>query len=502
MANELEGLLRAHRDDLKNRWAARVRQNSRIYAERPQAEIENSVDHALSAVIACVGGKGLTEIGMYTADLARQRLEHGIPQAETVASFLMGRELVLDLVHEHIPAERFIESAHRVNDAFQRVISSYGSSFCAMCTARQDERRHHLQRHLESLSERSQDAMILLDEQHRIRAWNAGAQGLFGYTPEEATGKGLELLLHEDRRDELAGVWPALARRGHVRLAEARARRKDGSAVWVDAAYTDVRAESGATLGTWAVFRDITASKAIEEEKLQAERLALIGTMSAKLAHEVRNPLNSLVLGLDLVRDDLTVMSRGDVAQAAEALDLLTSIEDELQRIQRTVEHYLRFAHLPRVQLEPVLLDDMLAERLELMRPDLQKGQVKLELELAAGDAAIHADPAQLWQAVLNLVRNAMEAMPSGGELRVRTRAGDARVECVIEDTGSGMTSEARSQLFRPFFSTKSGGTGLGMALARQILQEHGATIECDSQVGEGTRFKLSFARVARGVAG
>lgn len=498
----LEKLLEAKDVELRHAWAERMRQSSRHYAQRPREETDGSVARALTAVTACIAGRGTSEIAAYTSHLARMRLDHGIPQVETVGAFLAGRDLVLDLVHQNFPPERCREAAHQVDEAFYRVISSYGSAFCSMCMARQDERRHHLQRHLESLIERSQDAMILFDEGRRILAWNAGAENLLGYGADEAIGKTLDLVVPEDRRAELASVSAALARRDHVRVSQTRARRKDGTSLWIDAAYTTVRVDGGAMLGIWAVFRDITAGKTLEEEKLQAERLALIGTMSAKLAHEVRNPLNSLVLGLDLVRDDLNEMSPQEGSKAQEALEILTSVEDELHRIRRTVEDYLRFARLPRVQLEPVDLDQLLADRLELMRPDFQQSRVKLDLDLGASESRMDADPAQLWQAVLNLVRNAIEAMPSGGTLHVRTRVTAERVECAIEDTGTGMTSEARAQLFRPFFSTKSGGTGLGMALARQILQEHGASIECESQMGEGTRFTLSFPRARAAAAG
>lgn len=488
-------LLRKRRADIQRAWVERMREMSRHYAQRPREETEESVARALSAVTACVAGQGTAEIAAYTSSLARLRLELGIPQVESVGAFLAGRELVLDLVHQSFSPERYLDATHKIDDAFHRVIASYGTTFCSLCTAQQDERRHHLQRQLESLVERSQDAMILLDEERRILAWNAGAESLLGYAADEVRGRSLDFLVPSDRGAEYASVWPALAQRDHVRVPETRARRKDGTSLWIDAAFTTVRMNGGTALGTWAVFRDITAGKTLEEEKLQSERLALIGTMSAKLAHEVRNPLNSLVLGLDLVKDDLSQMSPESGPKAQEALDLLTTVEDELHRIRRTVEDYLRFARLPRVQLEPVVLDAWLGDRLERMRPDFQQAKVALELDLAAEDATVAADPAQLWQAVLNLVRNAIEAMPSGGTLYVRTRADRDHVECVLEDTGTGMTAEARAQLFRPFFSTKSGGTGLGMALARQILQEHGASIECETEVGQGTRFTLSFPR-------
>src|SRR5262245_33439092 len=217
MEPALDKLLESRHAELQRAWAERMRQSSRLYAARPLEETDRSVSHALHAVTACIAGRGTAEIATYTSHLARLRLEHGIPQVETVGAFLAGRDVVLDVVHESLPPERYLEATHQVDDAFHRVIASYGSAFCSLCTARQDERRHHLQRHLESLVERSQDAMILFDEERKIRAWNAGAEALLGYAAAEVQGKTLDLVMPDDRRAEFASVWTALAKRDHVR---------------------------------------------------------------------------------------------------------------------------------------------------------------------------------------------------------------------------------------------------------------------------------------------
>src|SRR5215831_9599321 len=110
MEPALDKLLEAHHADLKQAWAERMRQASRLYAARPPEETDRSVSHALDAVTACIAGRGTSEIAAYTSHLARLRLEHGIPQVETVGAFLAGRDLVLDLVHENFPPERYLEA--------------------------------------------------------------------------------------------------------------------------------------------------------------------------------------------------------------------------------------------------------------------------------------------------------------------------------------------------------------------------------------------------------
>ena len=174
-----------------------------------------------------MGGQppGAAPVSAYTSRLARLRLEGGFQQAETVQAFLLGRDLVLDAVHQGLPEAQFVEAAHRVDGAFQQVIASYSATFCSLCSTRQEEQRTRLERHLESVMERSQDAMILFDEERRIRSWNTGAQAMLGYDAKEAIGQGLSLLVPEEGHPEIDAMWDELRHRAHIRLSETQVRR-------------------------------------------------------------------------------------------------------------------------------------------------------------------------------------------------------------------------------------------------------------------------------------
>jgi PAS domain S-box-containing protein len=495
MKNRLSQLLLKHKTEVLERWSARVRSSSLKFAHRPVDEIARNDHTAYEAIRKLVEGEDAQALVPFSIALAGQRLEGKFDQAEMVQALLFGREIVLDTLRSELDPLEYVDATHRIDRAFGTLVTSFTKSFCSLCMGRQDERREVVERHLESVVERSQDAIVLFQEDRKVRSWNPGAEKIFGYTSDEMVGGTLDVIIPEDRMKggETARLMGELREFGHARVAETRRRRKDGTLVWVDASYTAVNDSQGQGIGIWAIFRDISQRKRLEDEKLQAERLALIGTMSAKLAHEVRNPLNSLVLGLDLIRDNLGDLAAVGGERVRETQQLLASIESEMERIQKVVEHYLRFAHLPQMQLKQLNLDEALRWRLDLIRPDLEQRRIRLEVSLGSRGAQVQADEDQLWQAILNLVRNATEAMPQGGTLRVASRTSDGRVECEIRDSGVGMSPEVMANIFRPFFSTKGNGTGLGMPLSQQILQEHGGTIECASAPGKGTSFVLSI---------
>ena len=261
--------------------------------------------------------------------------------------------------------------------------------------------------------------------------------------------------------------------------------------MWVDASYTLVRDAADRPLGVWVLFRDVTEQRRVLDDRLHAERLALVGVMSARFAHEIRNPLTSILINLDLLRD--SIRARGAGADDEETVGAIAS---EVNRIQNVVRDYLRFGRKPQLARGPVVLDDLLRGHLAMLAPELGQREVALGLELGADDAIVDADGDQLWQAILNLVRNSMEAMPGGGRLTITTRREGDRIACVVADTGVGMPPEVQAEMFRPFYSTKRGGTGLGMPFVRQVVTEHGATLACRSEPGRGTTFTIALPLV------
>jgi len=252
-----------------------------------------------------------------------------------------------------------------------------------------------------------------------------------------------------------------------------------------------VRDPDDRPLGVWILFRDVTEQRRMLDDRLHAERLALVGAMSSKFAHEIRNPLTSILINLELLRDSMRSQSA-----PGEDEETLTSIASEVNRIQNVVQDYLRFGRKALPTREPLVLDDLLRRHFGMLAPELGQRNIALVLDLRAGPAAVDADEDQFWQAVLNLVRNAMEAMAGGGRLTIATSAEADRVTCLVADTGVGMSPDVQEEMFRPFFSTKPGGTGLGMPFVRQVVAEHGGVLTCRSEVGRGTDFTIALPRV------
>ncbi len=390
-----------------------------------------------------------------------------------------------------------IREHHRDDvDAQYRALGALGKVFAldaslAMEAYMASDRYRHL-RQLESIVADSADAIVMLDHEKRFRTWNRAADRTFGWKASEILGCHLDTIVPEDLRHggESDRIDRELADHGYCHLQTERLAR-DGSRVPVDLTISLLSDPQGRPIGRSAILRDITSRKQQEEARLQTERLAVIGAMSAKLAHEIRNPLSSITLNIDLVRDEIDALSQHDPAKSQEARALLKSISAEVRRIQRVVEDYLQFARLPRLRREQVSVNEILLQGLGFLQSLFDACHVTVNTSLEQSLPPLHADESQLWQAVLNLIRNALDAMPSGGSLSISTRREADMVVIRIADTGKGMDEREQQQLFKPFFSTKTGGTGLGLPLTQQIVSEHGGFIRCHTQPGVGTTFAI-----------
>jgi two-component system NtrC family sensor kinase len=225
-----------------------------------------------------------------------------------------------------------------------------------------------------------------------------------------------------------------------------------------------------------------------ERELVRSERLAAVGKMAAMITHEVRNPLSSIGLNTELLEDELT-----EVPNADEARGLCRSIHREVDRLTAITEEYLAFARLPKPKLAPEPINPIVSSLADFVREDLASKKVELATDLAAEHLIGDIDAAQIRQCLINLVRNAAEAVGAkgGGHVRLRTRRDGERAAIIVEDDGVGIAPDVLPRLFDPFFSTKEGGNGLGLALTQQIVREHGGTLDVDSTLGKGTIFTL-----------
>lgn len=274
---------------------------------------------------------------------------------------------------------------------------------------------------------------------------------------------------------------------------EYRIRTRTGKEKWLWEKGICVRDDAGKQVAMEGFLEDITQWKRSEEARVQAERLAAIGSMSAKLAHEIRNPLGTIKLNLDLLGDEIGALGPGSSTTTEESKVLLQALGLEVRRIQLVADDYLQFGRMRTLHREPVSLNELANRELSFMAPLFKSSQVQVRTEFEPSPPHLQADADQLWQAILNLIRNAVEAMPNGGTLTLRTASDDNEVVLHLADTGEGMRAEEQAQIFRPFFTTKQLGTGLGLTLTQQIISEHGGHIECASVLGQGTTFSVYF---------
>jgi two-component system, NtrC family, sensor kinase len=234
-----------------------------------------------------------------------------------------------------------------------------------------------------------------------------------------------------------------------------------------------------------------------ERELVRTERLAAVGKMAAMITHEVRNPLSSIGLNTELLEEELGELTADKGPRADEARALCRAIQSELDRLTAITEEYLHFARLPKPKLQEEALGPIVKSLIDFEREQLSARGVTVEAELAAGVPSVMVDEGQLRQALLNLLRNAGEAVAEvgSGRVKVYTRRGleAGTAEVVVQDDGPGIVEELAAKIFDPFFSTKEGGTGLGLALTHQIIRDHGGSIRVESQPGHGAAFIVAL---------
>jgi PAS domain S-box-containing protein len=248
---------------------------------------------------------------------------------------------------------------------------------------------------------------------------------------------------------------------------------------------------AGERMGALVTLRDLDSLESINTQLHVSERLAAVGRITAGVAHEVKNPLNSMRLWLENLKESLPRDADEAAQQAVNVLDA------EIDRLDAVVKRFLDFSRPMDVRLEPTQLADLLREVLEVAQPQLQKADVLVAQLLPIGIPEVFVDRDLLKQAVLNLVLNAVEAMPNGGQLQLTLSRRGEMAEIAVSDTGKGISPENRQKVFQLFFTTRPGGSGIGLASTFRIVQLHNGSIDFTSEVGRGTTFRIELPLAA-----
>lgn len=230
-----------------------------------------------------------------------------------------------------------------------------------------------------------------------------------------------------------------------------------------------------------------------EDRRRQGEELhALVGTMASGIAHEIRNPLSTLRMNLQLLREDWENPITEREQKGRKRIDVLLR---ETERMETVVSDFVRIAAGHALRLEPTNLNALTGELLDFLAPQAERAHIRLVREFAKDLPPVQADPNLIRQAILNLLVNAQQVLPSGGEIRVRTADGGPVVKLSVADNGPGIPSEHREKIFSLYFSTKPGGTGLGLPMVKKIVEEHQGAIEVETELKRGTTFTICLKK-------
>jgi two-component system nitrogen regulation sensor histidine kinase GlnL len=344
--------------------------------------------------------------------------------------------------------------------------------------------------------------LVTLDLEGRVVTVNPAAELLTGCTATALAGRPANEAFHH--APELLDVLhETLRTRVGVSQVSLVLPRSDRPPVPIEVITTPLRGAEGQALGVMAILRDLTPVRQLEEQLRRSDRLAALGTLAAGLAHEIKNPLTSIMTF------SRHVARRFDDERFRQRFQSV--VPRELERINAIVDGLLRLARPARLVLAPVHLPPLIEQALELYAPQIEARRIGVRREWPVGIPPIPGDAEHLYQAILNLVANALDAMEEsgGGTLTVRLRwpqesdgfggASHDRLLLEVMDTGAGIKPEETPDVFNPFFTTKSGGTGLGLAIAHKIVEDHGGTVTFRSSPGQGTVFTVALpARAGR----
>jgi two-component system sensor histidine kinase AtoS len=339
--------------------------------------------------------------------------------------------------------------------------------------------------------------IVTVDLEGRVVTLNPAAELMTGFFAGEVAGRYCtEVFSHTPELAEL--LMETLANHVAVPGATLTLRRRDGRGLPVELSVSPLRGGEGKELGVIGVFRDLTRVRQLEERLRRSDRLAAVGELAAGLAHKIKNPLTPLLtFGRRLTR-------KYDDADFREKFQAV--VPRELERINAIVEGLLALTRPGRLTFKPVRVPALLERAIELYGARIDAQGVEVQRQYARDLPPIWADQEALYQVLVDLVTNALDAMPKGGRLVLRAgwstgtdalpgrATGARRVAVEIEDSGVGIAPDDVERIFNPFFSTKDHGTGLGLALTHKIVEDHGGSIDVRSTPGVGTAFRVMLA--------
>lgn len=349
----------------------------------------------------------------------------------------------------------------------------------------------NIQDYMEAILRSITSGVVTVGPDGSVATVNVAAERMLGMREEEMVPRRIGRLFKDD-----GGLDASLMRflRGQTpkMVTDVQAVAIDGRTLHAKVAMARMRDVGGRVFGAVVTLEDVSEVRALTDQLIRADRLAAMGELTAGVAHEVRNPLGIIRASVQLVED-----AQGDPARVHDAVRV---IKQEIDRLDRVIKALLDFGRPSAPTLRLTNVEDVVNDVVLFTRQFAGQARVEIETAFTAASPYVLADADQLKQVLVNLVSNAVQAMEdTGGTITVRVWDDDSFVLASVADTGPGMSSEMLDKVFDPFYSTRDGGTGLGLTIVHRIIDQHGGRVEVESTPGAGTTFTVALPARSRG---
>jgi len=345
---------------------------------------------------------------------------------------------------------------------------------------------------LRSLIETTQDAVVSIDRRGCVVLFNAAAERIFGYTAEEIVGRKVNELMAEPYASEHDEYVARYERTGEAhaigRIRTVTAKRKNGELFPIELSVTEIEVDEDVHYA--AFIRDISEKAKLQEQLVERERLATIGTTAAKIGHELANPLNGMSLTIQLLEQRLSKQPNPPDSQVTATVQRL---KNEISRLNQLSGQFRTISRRERYNFQPTELAGLIDDVIKIQTPHFAQLNIQIEHCIPTDLPTVTVDRDKIKQALLNLVKNAAEAMPDGGKINIEVSTTPESVFIDITDSGTGIPLDIDA--FEPFLTTKKEGTGIGLVIVRQVVIAHGGKISYRSRPGQGTTFRIELPR-------
>ena len=412
--------------------------------------------------------------------LRLKRTQSALAQAE------QGRtQAVRDLMSERVErchAEGLMEAAQEARAHAET------AAIGALADRQRAEEQYLISRlRLESIIDSAMDAIITVNAEQKVVVFNHAAERMFKCLAREAIGQPIDRFMparfREAHRSDVNRFGQSgVTSRKMGQLGTVTGLRADGEEFPIEAAISHVTVEG--TKFFTVILRDVTERTRLEDQLRRTERIAELGTVASGMAHEIGTPMNVILGRAEYLLDRVTEepVKKG-----------LQTIVAQVERITRVMNQLLSFARRKPPQPGPLRLQEVIENSLDMFQERLVNHRVHVDLQVEGASPVVQGDSDQMSQVVINLIMNALHAMPEGGTLRIALGSEKGMAKLVVSDTGHGIPHDIVKKIFDPFFTTKEfgKGTGLGLTVVKGIIEEHQGTIEVESQPGNGTTFSI-----------